>query len=456
MPAKLKFLPFQKEFINDQNQFIVYEKSRRIGITYASAFKATRDIAKRNVKGNKVWFSSADLTVSEEFIDYIQFFARYVGAAAEYVGEILVDKESDMTARCVKFKKYGGEINAISSNPTNIRGKTGDFYGDEFAHHKDQEKMFTAAKPLALRGARTILISTHNGEESYFNQLITEIKKGNEGTMKRWHSYKVTIDDAIKEGLVDQIFGHKATNEEIKIWLEDAFSGMTQEAINEEYFCIPRSGGGNHLLPYELINAIERDNILNESLEDVKGDLFVGMDIGRKNNPSVIWVDEKLGEMLYSRKIIPLKNIPYRDQRAILYEILSHKNFRRCCIDATGIGNQFAEEAVKDFGALRVEAIMFTSKSKEELASNMYVMVDSKRTLIPRDKKIREDFYSVRAVVTKAGNVRYEADEEKDGGHADYFWAKALCLYAAKTNSGPVIVTSAGKREINKILEGYE
>ena len=199
MGQKLTFLSYQKKFINDDNQFIVCEKSRRIGITYASAFKATRDIAKRNVKGNKVWFSSADLTVSEEFIDYVQFFARYIGAAAEYVGEILVDKETDMTARCVRFKKYGGEINAISSNPTNVRGKTGDFYGDEFAHHKDQEKMFTAAKPLALRGARTILISTHNGEESYFNQLINEIKKGNAGTMKRWHHYKTTIEITLRK-----------------------------------------------------------------------------------------------------------------------------------------------------------------------------------------------------------------------------------------------------------------
>jgi phage FluMu gp28-like protein len=156
MPTGIKFLPFQAKFIKDDNQFIIYEKSRRIGITFAAAFKSTQDIARKKVKGNKVWFSSADLTVSEEYIDYVQFFARYIGAAAEYVGEILIDKESDMTARCVRFKSYGGEINAISSNPTNIRGKTGDFYGDEFAHHKDQDKMFTASKPLSLRGSTSL------------------------------------------------------------------------------------------------------------------------------------------------------------------------------------------------------------------------------------------------------------------------------------------------------------
>jgi len=456
MAKKLKFLPLQRKFINDQNQFITYEKARRIGITFAAGYKSTRDIARRNVKGNKVWFGSADLTVSEEFIDYVQFFSRYIGAAAEYVGEILVDKETDMTARCVKFKKYGGEINAISSNPTNIRGKTGDYYGDEFAHHKDQEKIFTASKPLSLRGARTILISTHNGEESFFNQLVTEIKKGEEGTMRRWHNYRTTIDDAIKEGIVDQILGRKATKEEIANWLEDAFSGMTQEAIDEEYYCIPSASSGNHLLPYELINPIERDDILNETLEDITGDLYVGMDVGRRNNPSVINIDEKLGEILYTRRVEFLKNMTFRDQKEILYTFLSHPNFRRACIDASGIGRQLAEEAEQDFGTLRVEAVHFTSKSKEEMASNIYIMVEGRRTLIPRDRRLREHLYAVRAVKTQAGNVRYEADVDDEGGHADYFWAKALCLLAAKTNTGPLIITSSGKRHIKTLLKGYE
>lgn len=452
----MKFLPFQSGFINDESQFIFYEKSRRIGITYASAFKGTRDIAKRNVIGNKIWFSSADLTVSEEYIDYVQFFSRYIGAAAEYVGEILIDKESDMTARCVRFKRYGGEINAISSNPTNVRGKTGDFYGDEFAHHKDQEKMFTAAKPLSLRGARTVIISTHNGEDCKFNQMRLEILKGKDGNMQDWSHHKTTIDDAIKQGLVDQILGHKATKDEVERWLRSAFSGMTQEAIDEEYYCIPRADSGDHLLPYELINPIERDNILNESLQNIQGDLYVGMDVGRKNNPSVINIDEKLGEILYTRRVEFLKNTTYRDQKTILYSFLSHPNFRRACIDATGIGNQLAEEAQQDFGALRVEPVMFTPKSKEELASHIYIMVEGRKTLIPRDKKIREDLYSVRAVRTASGNVRYEANISDEGGHADYFWAKALCLYAAKTNSGPLIITSGGQRHIKTLLKGYE
>jgi phage FluMu gp28-like protein len=452
----VKFLPFQREFINDENQFIIYEKSRRIGITFASAYKGTRDIAKRNVKGNKIWFSSADLTVAEEYIDYIQYFSRYIGAASEYIGEILIDKESDMTARCVRFKRYAGEINAISSNPTNIRGKTGDAYFDEFAHHRDQEKMFTAGKPLSLRGARTIIVSTHNGEESYFNQLINEIKKGKEGTMRRWHHYATTIEDAIKEGLIDQVLGHKASKKEAAEWLEDAFSGMTREAIDEEYYCKPRAGGTNHLLPYELINPVERENILDESLTNIRGDLYVGMDVGRFENPSVIWVLEKSGEMLYTRKVVRMKNTPWEEQRERLHNILSHNNFRRCCIDNSAMGTELFEKAVATFGSMRVEGIKFTNQVKDNLASYVVVMVEGRKVLIPRDKTVKEDLYSVKGVRTAAGNTRYEAETSKEGAHADHFWAFALALEAARSYTGQMVITSGGRREIEEILEGYE
>lgn len=454
MAKNFKFLKYQSEWINNPSPFALAEKSRRVGITYAECYRITRDLATKKVKNNKTWFSSADLSASEEAVDYVGFWARMLNTAAKYVGEVVIDKDDDITAHRVSFSN-GCEFNAISSNPTRFRSKGGDVILDEFAHHKDQEKMFTAAKPSMMWGNKVKIISSHNGDETYFNGLVKEILKGKDGTMKNWFHTKITIEDAIKDGLIDTILGHKASKEEVAQFLEDTFSGMTDEAIQEEFYCTPRSSSKNHLLPYELINAIERDNILDDKLENITGDLFVGMDIGRKNNPSVIWVDELLGEMLYTRKVIPLKNVAYRTQKEILYSILSHPNFRRAAIDATGIGNQLAEETQQDFGVLRVEAVMFTPRSKEEMASHTYIMVEGKKTLIPRDKVIRDDFYSVRAVVTAAGNVRYEADIDKDGGHADYFWAKALCLSAAKSNAGPLIITTGGKRIINSILTGY-
>jgi len=456
MMGKIIFLKYQRDWIKNPNQFAIGEKSRRIGLTFSEAYRVTGDLSTNKVKNGKVWFSSADLSASEEFIDYVGFFARYLNTAAKYVGEVVIDKEDDITAHRVRFSN-GNECNAISSNPTRFRSKGGDVILDEFAHHKDQEKMFTAAKPSMMWGNRVRIISTHNSDDSYFNSLIKEVMKGKDGTMKNWSHFKTTIDDAIKDGLVDTILDHKATKDEIATFLEDTFSGMTQEAIDEEFYCIPRSASNSHLLSYELINAIERDDILDELLNNIIGDLYVGGDIGRKNNPTVFWILEKLGELLYTRKVVALKNMSYANQKEILYGILSHKKFRRCCLDATGIGNQLAEETQEKFGKTRIEPVMFTPKVKEDLASHTYVMVEGKKVLIPRDKTIREDLYSVKAVTTSAGNIRYEADQSKDGAHADHFFGLALALMAAKTYSGPLIITSSKlrRREINDVLKGY-
>lgn len=452
--SKIKFLPYQKDWITFEGRFALGEKSRRVGLTYAEAYRMTRRHSTGQVKGKKSWFTSADLSAAEEYIDYVGFFAKYLNIAAKYLGEVIIDKDKDITAHRVRFSN-GDECNAISSNPRRFRSKGGDVTLDEFAHHEDQEKMFTAAKPSIMWGNHVRIISTHNGDDTYYNGLITEIKKGSDGTMKNWHLSKVTIDDAIKDGLVDTILGHKATKEEVVEFLEDAFSGMSQEAIDEEFYCKPRSSTNSHLLPYELINAIERDNILVDDLKNVVGDLYVGVDIARKRNFTVIWIDEKLGETTYSRKIIPLQKMPFRDQKEILYSVLAHPKMRRCCIDATGIGANLAEDAALDFGALRVEEINFTEAVKAELATDIYVAVEDRRTLIPRDKRIRDDFYSVKCVTTAAGKKRYEAKTAEDGSHADFFWAKALCVHAAKSYSGPLIITSGARRQMNSILEGY-
>jgi phage FluMu gp28-like protein len=446
------FLPYQVNYINDNSRFKFVEKSRRIGMTYAESYSNAKDCALGNVK--EVWFSSADLSAAEEFIEYIKFWNDFFEAAAKDSGEILIDKDNDVRAHRIKYAS-GSELNVISSNPSKFRSKGGRVILDEFAHHHNQEKLFAAAKPSTMWGAELRIISTHNGNESFFNQLSNEIAKGSDGKMKNWKKFTITINDAIKDGLVEKILRlkRKATDEEIAQFLEDAFSGMTQEAIDEEFYCIPRSSSDSHLLSYELINAVERDNIL-KPLIHTEGNLYAGFDVARKKHLSCLWVTESIGELDYTRAVIEMRDMPFRKQKEILYEVLSLPNLRRCCIDASGLGMQLAEEALEDYGKFKVEPISFTNSTKEELATNAYVQVENQRVLIPRDRKIRDDFYSIKAVITAAGNTRYEAEETEDG-HADRFWAFALNRHARKSNAGPVNITSGSRRNASNILRNY-
>ncbi len=69
------------------------------------------------------------------------------------------------------------------------------------------------------------------------------------------------------------------------------------------------------------------------------------MDIGRKKDLTVIWIIEVLDNVKHTRKVKILEKTPFHIQEEILENILKHKNLRRCCIDATGLGMQLAENA---------------------------------------------------------------------------------------------------------------
>jgi phage FluMu gp28-like protein len=118
------------------------------------------------------------------------------------------------------------------------------------------------------------------------------------------------------------------------------------------------------ILPYELIVSCEIDDLYRQ-LETLTGDVYVGMDIGRKKDLSVIWILEKLGRVNYTRMVKILEKTPFKIQEEVLHNILGHRNLRRCCIDSTGLGMQLAENAQQKFSKYRVEAITFTNKVKE-------------------------------------------------------------------------------------------
>ena len=209
-------------------------------------------------------------------------------------------------------------------------------------------------------------------------------------------------------------------------------------------------------MTYELIESCELDDILR-TLEEIEGDLYVGMDIGRKKDLSVITGIERLGEVKYTRFVNTLEKMPFHLQEEILYEILKHKNLRRACIDSTGLGMQFAEEAQRNFGQYRVEPVSFTGSVKEELAYSLLRAFQDKNIRIPDDQKLREDLHSVKKITTSSGNIRFDAAKNETDGHADRFWSLALANHAAvNASSGPIYIATRRRRESYKTLRGYD
>ena len=440
--TKAFFLPYQVRWLEDKSRIKLAEKSRRIGFTYVQSYEDVYDALTLKINGKPcdVFFSSADRTAATEYINYCAYWAKLFNAAFEDFGEIILDERKDIKAFAIQFKN-GARIIALSSNPTQFRSKGGKVVLDEFAFHEDPLALWKAAKPCITWGYPLRIISTHNGQNCLFYQFIKQIDAGK----LNWSHHKITIQKAVDEGFVDKIYGRKTTKKEREQWLiqEKADCGDEQTWLQE--YCCVAVDESTAFLTYEMLQNIKEKDIL-KPYEELSGDLYLGFDVARKKDLSVISVLEKVSNTKFLRHQVVMKKLKFREQKAILYGFLSMPNLRRACIDSTGIGAQIAEDARIDFGKSKVEEVTFTNAVKEEISYQLYTAVEDKNLIIDvnTDENAIEDYHSVRKFTTKSGNIRFDSDGSSDG-HADRFFSLALANHAASGKSDfqkPEILTA--------------
>lgn len=451
------FLPYQQHWINCAAPFVLGEKSRRIGWTYASSYRAVE----RRVKGaGNLYFSSADLTAAAEFVEYCRTWCEVFNVVAESGTEEEVIDDERITSLVLRFSN-GTKIVAGSSNPKFFRSKGGDADADEFAFHRQPRELLKAAHATAIFwGYQLRAWSTHNGEGNYFNALVKEGRKFAEwerrdaemrvrgdaaAIVEPYHGLKVrvqrvTVLDAVEQGLVEVIRQRTGKLKQRPApdararqeWLDELRASCPDEDTwNEEYLCQPSSDQSS-LLTYDLIQGCEAANLALQSIDqlDASKRYYAGYDVGRKRDLSVLWVLERVGDVFWTRCLYRLRQMHFTAQEDLLALLLRNRAVRRLCIDSTGIGMMLAERLGQRFGTHRAEGVNFSAPVKSELAMPLLRVFQDRRVRIPAEADVRESLHKVRKIVTAANNVRLDADRD-EAGHADEFWALALAVHAA-------------------------
>jgi len=461
LPAKLGrvsrrenyFLPYQVRWFRDGAVKRIMEKSRQIGISLCTAYDLVK---KTSPAGNPydAWVSSSDERQAQLFGMDCAHWARLGNHCFRDLELRVLDPKEKITAHVLPFRN-GRAIYSLSSNPNAQAGKRGRRVFDEFALNPDNRLLYSIGQPGTMWGGGMDIISTHRGSGNFFNELVNEIRwKGNP---KGFSLHTVTVLDAVKDGLLGKLqnkWREGNPGDDRLRWTEDDFlQHLRHECADEEtwlqeFMCVPGDDNAA-FLSYELIAGCEYppgedwemdvaavyDRRQSPAVADRRynpsGELYLGVDIGRTRDLTVIWVVEKLGDVRATRAVICLDRQTFEAQESILYPLLSHEKVRRCCVDQSGIGRQFAERAAQRFGRYKVEGIQFTSAVKEELAYATRTAFEKKTVRIPADKFIRADLRSMRKEATASGNIRFTG-ERTVHGHADRFWALALALHAAQ------------------------
>jgi phage FluMu gp28-like protein len=234
------------------------------------------------------------------------------------------------------------------------------------------------------------------------------------------------------------------------------------------------------LLSHELITSAERDDVgficeLDWSaaalamMREAKGYLYVGFDVGRKVDLSVITVIEDLSGLKVVRGILRMQNLRLPEQQERLGEVCRMARFRRAAIDMTGLGLGLFEYAQEEFGAGRIAGINFattvpvtrsvalegrkreTVRVTESLAMELLQAYEDRRIWHPADGRLRDDLRKPEKITTPGGRVSIAATRD-EAGHADHFWSFALALEAGASAPAPFAYQAIPRRERGVLL----
>lgn len=407
MKPAIQLTEYQQAWVEDKSRFKIANKARQTGFSFAVALEVVLDA----VEHRTTWvLLSRGERQSRELMEKVQQHAQAVGMAADMLESSFAINDDEFKQLEVRFPN-GSKIIGLPANPDTARGFSGNVVLDEFAFHRDSREIWKALFPVITRGYKIRVISTPLGRKGKFYDLWTE-------TSGKWSKHEANIYQAVAQGLDVDI-------DELRAGIDD------EEDWAQEYECqfIDEAAA---LLTYDLISGCESDRATKglPAEFEPKGSLYLGMDIGRKRDLSVIWLDELVGDVMWTRAVVEMAKTRFRAQQEQLYEFLRMPGLVRACIDSTGIGAQLAEGAQEDFGRYRVEAVEFSLAVKSDMATTMLRKFQDRQTRVPADSKIRADLHKVRKITTSAGNIRYDSERDEEG-HADRFWAKALTLHAA-------------------------
>ncbi len=394
-PIPAVLMAYQQRWVADTAPLKVMEKSRRTGITWGEAAdNVLTAAASRTAGGQNVYYIAYNQDMTIEYIQACAMWAKAFNHAATEIEEGLWDGDEEdkhIKTFTIRFPASGFRIVALTSRPSNLRGRQGTIVIDEAAFHPDLFELLKAALAMLIWGGRVHVISTHNGVENPFNELVDDIRAGR----RKGAVHRVTFQEAVADGLYRRVclrLGKEWTADEEAAWMADvyAFYGAGAE---EELDCVPANSGGAWLsraliesrmsadtpvlrweckpgfeLLADHIRAADCRDWLDAQMAPLLQALptdaisFDGEDFGRSGDLTV-HVPLLQHQNLVRRVpfTVELRNVPFRQQEQVCFYLLDRlPRFMGGAFDARGIGQFRAAVAMQRSGASRIQQVMLS------------------------------------------------------------------------------------------------
>lgn len=451
----ISFRPYQRAIFLDRESGVqLLHWSRQIGKSFTLAAWAIDRLLTR--PGRLVTVLSNSRDNGGEFAKKCAEVCELMGRAFESE-----DQSPDISFENMRFEirvtvnGKTGRIKVLASNPRTARGFSGDLILDEFAFHENSNAIWEAAEPILSSNPDFLcrIASTGNGKHNMFYRMTSTTSNG-------FSLSRIPRSEAYRLGV--KIY-NPTTRKPITPEAARALS-MDKKAYDQNYECL-FNDENSILLTHELISAAEENGVglicsqdwTHDALQMVRkatGHIYIGVDVARNRDFTVISCVESLGQMRLVRAILRIENMRFPDQRKRLNVVCAMPQFRGATIDMTAMGVGLTEETQEIFGQSRIRGINFAStvpltkrlalegrtqekvRVTEALATELLHVYEDRRIKHPCDEILREDLRKPERITSPGGRVSIAATRD-EAGHADHFWSFALAIDAATAHGGP-------------------
>lgn len=462
-------LQYQVDWIADTSPVKIMEKSRRVGLSYAEACDDVLYAA--GVNGANVYYISYNKEMTSGFIQDCATWARALNAAASQIEESFIEVEDRQVLTYTINFDSGHSIQAFTSNPRNLRskGRPGErLVIDEAAFVDDLKELLKAAMAMTMWGGNIRIISTHNGDDNAFAELINDVRSGRFD----YSLHRVTLDDALAAGLYRKICSvtGQAWSEEAEAAWRGATIARYRPNEDEELFCVPARGGGAwlsralveaHMVDGRPVIRFTGSAEFNDSTPALRASLMqdwidaelapllkfdpelrhaLGMDFGRTGDLTSI-APAAIAPNLHGSVpfVIELKNVPYNQQLQVLYavgDVLPRMS--GMVIDSRGNGSYVGEAAHDKYGSV-VQRLMPTEGWYRDNMPPYKAALEDGTWTLPKNDALLQNHRAIRLV---RGVPRMPDAATEDGSHGDNAMACIYAHAATRLDFGPVSVAS--------------
>jgi phage FluMu gp28-like protein len=427
-------LEYQFASFHDRSRFKASLQSRQTGKDFVMQGEAVEDCHLR--AGTKWMFAAPSERQSVDSLEQGKIWAE---AFELLIEDFKIEREGGpetlLKSAEIQFSN-GSQMVAVPGKPDTVRGKSANIGLTEFDFFENPGATWRAILPSItnpLRGGekKVRIVTTPNGKGGAMHKIWTK-----EASAKmRWSKHLVTIYHAVLMGLPVDI-------EQLREALDDP-EGFAQECECEFL------DSSNVLLPYDVIAMAESaeahefcDPAFWSYTGTGLGEVVLGIDFGRTNDPTVCWALEKVGDVAWTREVLCERGISTPDQESMLFKRIARA--RRVCFDYTGPGIGLGDYLVKAHGEWdpannkfgKIELCTFTAGFKREIFPRLRRAFEAPtKVRVPISIAVREDLHAMKQIV-RNGEYSYAAPRTAEG-HSDRCTALALALRAAGSAGGP-------------------